>query len=118
MKRPEDFQGIFIHREKVDMRKGINGLTEVVQDAGMGKITGPNLFVFAGKRKDAIKILYWDKSGFALWQKRLEQARFPWPKKFAQEVVQVTPQELQWLLDGFDVWKMKPFEKVEFEYLS
>ncbi len=77
MKRPEDFAGIFIHRDRVDMRKSINGLSGVVQEAQMGDLRGSYLFVFCGRRKNTIKVLYWDKSGFALWQKRLEEARFP-----------------------------------------
>ncbi len=114
MKRPEDFAGIFIHRERVDMRKSINGLSEIVSEAKMGEIQGPYLFVFAGRRKDTIKVLYLDRSGFALWQKRLELARFPWPKKESEEVVRLTPEQFSFLLDGYDVWKVKPFEKVDF----
>lgn len=118
MKRPEDFAGIFIHRDRVDMRKSINGLSEVVEEARMGDLRGAYLFVFSGRRKHTIKVLYWDKSGFALWQKRLEEARFPWPKKHTEETVKLTPEQFSWLLDGYDVWKVKPFEKVEFDYVS
>jgi hypothetical protein len=41
VKRPEDFSGIFIHQGRVDMRKGINGLAEVVEEAGMGELRAP-----------------------------------------------------------------------------
>lgn len=118
MKRPEDFTGIFIHRERVDMRRGINGLAEIVEAAGMGDLRGSYLFVFSGRRKNTIKVIYWDKSGFALWMKRLEKANFPWPKKHGDEVVKLTPREFSWLLDGYDVWKVKPFEKIEFDFIS
>lgn len=115
MKRPEDFEGVFIHRERVDMRKGINGLAEVVANAGMGEVQGANLFIFSGRRKHTIKVLYWDRSGFALWMKRLEEENFPWPKRQEEAVVKLTPQQFSWLLDGFDVWKVKPFEKISFQ---
>ncbi|MFZ9617878.1 MAG: IS66 family insertion sequence element accessory protein TnpB [Holophagaceae bacterium] len=69
MKRPEDFKGIFIHRDPVDMRNAINGLCSIIEAEGMGDLMGPNLFVFCGKRKRVIKVLYFDESGFALWQK-------------------------------------------------
>jgi transposase len=115
MKRAAEFQGIFIHREPVDMRRGINGLSEIVQLESMGDLMGPHLFVFAGKRKHSIKVLYFDKSGFAMWQKKLEKSRFKWPKKFTEEVVTLTPEQFEWLLDGYDVWKMKPFEELKFE---
>ena len=118
MKRPSDFKRVFIHRERVDMRKGINGLSEIVQMANMGGLMEPHLFVFSGRRRDSIKVLYFDRSGFALWQKRLEQAKFPWPKKHIDAVVKITPEQFQWLLDGYDVWKMRPFEELNFERVS
>ena len=48
------------------MRKAINGLSVLVQEAGMGDLMGPHLFVFCGKRRDVIKVLYFDRSGFCL----------------------------------------------------
>ena len=72
MKSVKEFQGVFIHRDPVDMRKAINGLAGIVEAEGMGNLMGPNLFVFCGKRRDVLKILYFDKSGFALWQGRLK----------------------------------------------
>jgi transposase len=118
MKRPEDFGDVFIHQGRVDMRKGINGLADVVEEAGMGALQGSNLFVFSGRRKHTIKVLYWDRSGFALWMKRLEEAKFPWPKEGASAAIQLTPAQFSWLLDGIDVWKIKPFEKVSFSQVS
>jgi len=115
MKAISEFKGVFIHRGPVDMRKGINGLSEVVALAKMGDLMGPYLFVFAGRRKDLLKILYFDRSGFALWQKRLEKARFLWPRKLPEDVVHITAAQLSWLLDGYDIWKMKPFEELHFE---
>lgn len=115
MKSPKDFKSVFIHRDAVDMRKSINGLSEIVQTEGVGSLMGPSLFVFAGKRKNTIKILYFDHSGFALWMKRLEKDKFPWPKKSTNEIVEISPEQLSWLLDGYDVWKLRPFEALHFE---
>lgn len=115
MKSPDQFKGVFIHREPVDMRKAINGLSEIVMSAKMGDLLGPYLFVFMGRRRHLIKVLYFDQSGFALWQKRLERDRFPWPKKLTDAVVKLTPDQFSWLLDGYDVWKIKPFEKFHFD---
>jgi transposase len=100
------------------MRKGINGLAEVVEEAGMGELQGANLFIFSGRAKHTIKVLYWDKTGFALWMKRLEEDKFPWPKPGESEVLHLTSQQFSWLLDGIDVWKIKPFEKVSFSQVS
>jgi len=49
-----------------------------------------------------------------MWQKRLEKARFHWPKKSESEVVTLTSQQLNWLLDGYDIMRMKPHEKLHF----
>lgn len=118
MRALTEFQGVYLHRDPVDGRKAINGLSQIVEQAQMGDLMGPHLFVFCGKRRDVIKILYFDKSGFALWQKRLEVAKFPWPRKHGQEVLRLTPAQMQWLLDGYDVWKMKPFEELRFECVA
>jgi transposase len=114
MKSPRAFKGIFFHREPVDMRKSISGLSVLVEQAQMGELMGPNLFVFANQRRDLMKVIYFDRSGFALWMKKLEQERFPWPKKHETQVVSLTSEQFEWLLDGYDVWKMKPFEKLHF----
>lgn len=116
MKALTEFQGVYLHRDPVDGRKAINGLTEIVEQAEMGDLMGRHLFVFCNKRKDGVKILYFDRSGFALWQKRLERERFPWPKGDA--VLKLTPMQMQWLLDGYDIGKMKPFEEFRFSQVS
>ena len=115
MKAPSSFKGVFIHRDPVDMRKAINGLSVIVESAGMGELLGPYLFVFCGRRRDLLKVLYFDKSGFALWQKRLEKDKFPWPKKHSDQTVRLTPEQFTWLLDGYDVWKVRPFEELRFD---
>jgi len=118
MRSLQSFAGVFIHRDPVDMRKSINGLCELVQSVNMGDLMKPHLFVFSGRRRNVIKILYFDKSGFCLWQKRLEADRFIWPKKSLDNVVRISSDQLSWLLDGYDVWKMKPFSAFHFEKVS
>ena len=118
MKAPSSFSQVFIHRLPVDMRRGINGLSDLVYLSNMGDLSGKNLFVFCGRRRDSIKVLYFDKSGFCLWQKRLETERFPWPKVASDEIVHLTPQQFTWLLEGFDVWKIKPFPETKFERVT
>jgi transposase len=114
MKSVKEFKGVFFHRHPVDMRKAINGLSGLVEEARMGDLMEPHLFVFANRRRDLMKVLYFDKSGFALWMKRLEKQKFPWPKGHESSVVTLTPERFEWLLEGFDVWKMKPFEELRF----
>jgi transposase len=118
MKDVKFFDSVFIHRDPVDMRKGINGLSEIIEMAEIGSLFGRHLFVFCGRRRDLIKVLYFDRSGFALWQKRLERDKFPWPKKSDCTVVHLSPEQFTWLLDGYDVWKMRPFAEINFERVS
>lgn len=117
MRDVKSFDGIFIHRDPVDMRRGIRGLSEIVESAQMGNWNENALFVFCGRRKNSIKILYFDKSGFALWQKLLDREKFHWPRKVTTPVVVMTSEQLSWLLEGFDVMKMRPFAELKIERL-
>lgn len=114
MKSVRAFAGVYLHREPVDMRKAIDGLTAIVQETGMGELMGPNLFVFTNRRRDLMKIVYFDRSGFALWTKRLEKDRFAWPRREQIATVTLSSEQFEMLLDGYDVWRMKPFEKLHF----
>jgi transposase len=72
---------VYLYRGIVDMRKSINGLLTIVeQELGLSPFA-PGLFVFCNRQRDKIKILYWEHSGFVLWYKRPEKARFPWPRR-------------------------------------
>ena len=64
-------------------------------------------FVFANKCKDKMKVLYWDNTGFCLWYKRLEKAKFKWPKKHAHEIIELSHEQMNWLLRGFDTASFK-----------
>jgi hypothetical protein len=67
---------IYLHVDPVDFRKSINGLSLIVEDEmALSSISG-SLFVFCNKKRDKLKALYWDESGFALWYKRLEKEKF------------------------------------------
>ncbi|MDE1484803.1 IS66 family insertion sequence element accessory protein TnpB, partial [Xenorhabdus bovienii] len=67
------------------------------------------LFLFCNKKRDKLKILYWDKTGFALWYKRLENAKFKWPIAVNSTTLTLTEQQLHGLLSGYDVIGHQPF---------
>ena len=92
----------------VDFRKSINGLIVVVEQNMELNAFRDALFVFCNKKGDKLKILYWDKTGFALWYKRLEKHRFKWPVDKDLQHMHVTEQQLQWLLSGYDVIGHQP----------
>ena len=111
MMRPSnDLPAVYLCRDVVDFRKGINGLSILVEEAMLKNPFSEQLFVFCNRRRDRVKILYWERSGFCMWQKRLEKARFKWPRKVESEVITLSGQQLNWLLDGYDVMRFKPHE--------
>ena len=93
---------IYLASQPVDMRKGFNGLSAVVADLWKKDPYAGHLFVFIGKRKDRVKILFWDQNGFALYYKRLEKGRFQMPDTTGQHV-RLEPAQLSMLLSGIDL---------------
>jgi transposase len=67
---------IFFFREFVDMRKGVEGLSVLVEKFSSGELMTGAYFVFVNRSKDRMKVLYWDCDGFAIWWKRLEKGSF------------------------------------------
>lgn len=99
-----------------DMRKAINGLSILVQQQ-MGKDAfGGQYFAFSNRRRTLIKVLYWDRNGFCLWQKRLEKHRFPWPER-PEEVMEIRAGELGFLLEGLDISSVRPHESLHYSTL-
>ena len=102
----------------MDFRKGINGLALIVEQAMLLNPFENALFVFCNRQRNKIKILYWERNGFCLWQKRLEQDKFKWPVTLDQEVVALSGRELNWLLDGFDVWQESAHKVLYYQSIS
>lgn len=105
---------IFVRTEPTDMRKQINGLSALVQEEMKLDVFGSNIFLFCNKARNRLKILYWDKNGFAMYLKKLEKDKFPWPRNL-KEVKEITQEEIKLLLSGIDFWnahKQLFYEKV------
>lgn len=113
--RWEGIEGIYIHREPVDGRKGIDGLAAIVQSSmGISDI-GRRLFLFTNRNRSRLKILAWDRTGFSLWLKRLEAEKFPWPSlDEANPTEEITEQMLYSLLDGVNIWKLRPHRTLDY----
>ena len=108
-----DFKDLYIHRDPVDFRNGINGLSAIVESEMKLDVKASALFIFANQRRTHMKILYFDRSGFALWLKKLEGSRVPWPKKFSEETISIAASDMALLLEGINVWTR--FEDVHFD---
>ena len=95
---------IYFATELVDMRNGIDGLRGIVEAALKKDAYQGHLFVFVGKAKDKVKILFWDRNGFVLYLKRLERGRFQLPVVPTHtKHVAMEPSQLAMLLDGIDL---------------
>jgi transposase len=109
---------VYLHRAPIDMRKGRNGFASIVQAGHAPGPFGPGYFLFTNKRHTALKLLVWDINGFSLWSKVIEsQEKFPWPRLFEEDVVEVTSEQLHGLMDGYDVWA-RPHKPVMFTHVS
>ena len=95
------------------MRKSINGLSVIVATEMKLDLKSSSLFIFCNKPRTHLKILYFDKSGFALWLKKLEGGKFPWPKIGEEEVIHIGAKDLEFILDGINIWTR--FKEVHFE---
>ncbi len=98
---------VYLAVGSTDMRKGFDSLAALVRDhLGHDPLSG-SLFLFVGRGRDRLKILYWDSDGFALWYKRLEEGTFRLPGKNAGPCVELKASELAMLLEGIDLGSIK-----------
>ncbi len=111
-------EDILIYNGRVDFRKGIDGLSIIVEQELNENPFSETLFLFFSKNRKKIKILYWDRNGFCMWMKRLEEDKFRLPKNITTKSIIITEEQLQWLLDGYDFWKQKPFAVLSYEKVS
>lgn len=114
MRPPQDLALVHLCLEPVDFRKGINGLAALVEAELELNPFEEALFVFRNRQLDKVKILYWERNGFCLWQKRLEKDRFHWLRQANALVTRIDGRQLNWLLDGYDLAVMKGHAKLHF----
>ncbi len=115
MTRLLELTEIYLHRDVVDFRKSINGLMVIVEDEMKLSPFNGALFIFCNRRRDKMKALYWDETGFCLWYKRLEKDKFKWPRKSNNSLINLSEQQWNWLLSGLDVSKMQGHQPLDYE---
>jgi len=114
MKMFVDPDAIYLHREPVDFRKSINGLVLIVEQEMQLSPMSSALFVFCNKNRNRVKALYWDRTGFCLWYKRLEQDKFKWPLKYPGQTMTLSEDGWNRLLSGYDILGHRPLNFARF----
>ena len=105
---------VFLYREPIDFRKSFRGLAVLVeQELGHNPFDG-YLYAFTNRQRNKIKCLFWEDNGFVLYYKSLSDDKFHWPEP-NDELVTLTGQQLNWLLDGYNLNSMKPHKKRHYE---
>ena len=107
---------VYLAIGNTDMRKAINGLSILVQESMELDPFSGHLFVFCNRRRNILKILYWDRNGFCLWSKRLEKHFFRWPES-SEEVMKIDQRELTWLVDGLEINQQKAHDRLSYSLL-
>ena len=95
---------LFLCQQPVNMRKSFEGLSAIVEQLFTGELLSGALFIFINRRKDQMKVLFWDKDGLVIWFKRLEKGSFMWKwgdenridrKTFLMLLEGITPKRIQ-----------------------
>jgi transposase len=95
---------VFFHTPPTDLRKGFDALAGLVTTAFVQDPTCGHLFLFVNRRRDRLKILYWDRDGLAIWYKRLESGSFEIPTASVEALsIEMTPTQLSLILSGIDL---------------
>ncbi len=97
---------IYLYRGPCDMRKSFDGLCGLIRsELGADPLSG-SLFVFVNRRRNMVKLLYWERDGLAIWYKRLERGCFTPPSLCSREN-QIDRRQLSMLLEGVVPQKME-----------
>lgn len=99
-------QRYFLYRGATDMRKGFNGLSGIVRTHMAYELLSGDVFIFLNKRRDRNKLLVWDRNGFVVWYKVLEQGTFEMPLA-KNETLEMSWTDIQLLLEGIEIKSVK-----------
>jgi transposase len=105
---------VYLSLGNTDMRKSINTLSVLVEgQMDLDPFSG-QMFAFCNRRRNIVKILYWDRNGFCLWQKRLEKDKFKWPKSY-KDVLEIDQGQLNWLIDGLEIHQAGRYRELHYK---
>ena len=105
---------IYLYREPIDFRKQSNGLALLVElELGHSPFCGA-LYAFTNRQRNKIKCLMWEDNGFVLYYKALAEEKFKWPSP-ADELMSLTGEQINWLLDGYDISLLKGHKTLHYD---
>ena len=110
-----NIQNVYISVEPCDLRKGIDGYASLVRSEFHLNPMDKNLYMFCNRHHNKIKCLYYDGTGFWLLYKRLEKGTFKWSKPKDNNVIEISEQQLRWLLEGLKMEQKTAFKEVKKE---
>jgi len=110
----KDAVHIYIACGHTDFRKQIDGLSTLVRmKFKLDPYTPTSVFIFCNKRRNALKVLRYEKNGFILASKKLIKGmKYEWPRK-SEEIRDITPQQVRWLLEGLEIEPRKAHREVK-----
>jgi transposase len=108
---------VYLHREAIDFRFGMNSLITLVAQEMQLDPFARAVFAFRNRRSDRIKLLLYDRTGFWLMLRRLEEDRFVWPRR-QQVVIELTTEQLHWLLDGINIDAMRRHPARRYQHVT
>jgi transposase len=111
------FGRVYVHAEPIDFRVRRLGLAAYIQNVMGRNLFEGALFVFRNRSAKSVRIVYWDRTGIAMWEKCLEKDRFPWIAAGNDQALCITPHELEMLLDGIDITKIKPHKDLHYSHV-
>jgi transposase len=105
---------IFIYTQPADMRSGFNRLSMFAESFMLKDPFSGHLFVFFNKTGDKCKILFWDRTGFIIWYKQLQEGTFEkLPCENSKTSIEVDIAKLTWVLEGIDLFKTRRRRRYE-----
>ena len=108
---------IYLYRDPIDFRKQAHGLAVLVeQELGHNPFTGA-LYVFSNRQRNKIKCLMWEDNGFVLYYKALAEEKFKWPRP-DDDLLLLTGEQINWLLDGYDISLLEGHKKLHYEAIN
>lgn len=105
---------IYLYRAPIDFRKQVNGLAALIeQELGHNPFTGAR-YAFTNRQRNKIKCLMWEDNGFVLYYKALAEEKFKWPS-LADDLLPLTGEQINWLLDGYDISLLNGHKKLHYD---